>query len=105
MLKLITHRQVQILVVNHGIWPKDDVPLVDMTLSQWDNTLQSNLTSSFLVCREYLRALSKPGTSAVLKENASIVLVGSTAGKFGEAGHADYAVSKGGEYELGSMCI
>ncbi|KZP27951.1 NAD(P)-binding protein [Athelia psychrophila] len=86
---------VQILIVLHGIWPKEDVPLVDMSLSQWSNTLQTNLTSSFLVCREYLRALSNPDTSAALKENASIVLIGSTAGKFGEAGHADYAVSKG----------
>ena len=30
------------------------------------------------------------------KEQAAIVLIGSTAGKFGEAGHADYAACKSG---------
>lgn len=89
---------VQILIVNHGIWPKADVPLVDMTLDQWHSTMQANLTSSFLVCREYLRGLVAAGTSVALKEKASIVLIGSTAGRFGEANHADYAVSKSGEY-------
>ncbi|KAF7984521.1 hypothetical protein HWV62_13687 [Athelia sp. TMB] len=95
MANLAEEDKVQILIVNHGIWPKDDVPLVNMTLNQWQNTLQTNLTSSFLICRQYLRALSAAETPDVLKENASIVLIGSTAGKFGEAGHADYAVSKG----------
>jgi NAD(P)-dependent dehydrogenase (short-subunit alcohol dehydrogenase family) len=54
--------------------------------------LTSNLTSSFLVCREYLRRLRAAPDS--VKALANIILIGSTAGKFGELGHADYAASK-----------
>ena len=87
---------VQVLVVNHGIWPNDDVPISQMTLEQWNNTLSVNLTSSFLVIREYLRRLDSPAVSDAQREKAAIILVGSTAGKYGEAGHADYASSKSG---------
>jgi NAD(P)-dependent dehydrogenase (short-subunit alcohol dehydrogenase family) len=87
---------VQVLVVNHGIWAEQHVPLADMTLDQWNMTIQMNLTSSFLVCREYLKGLAGETATDKLKEKASIVLIGSTSGKFGEAGHADYAASKSG---------
>lgn len=59
--------------------------------------MDKNLTSSFLVCREYLRGLRT--LSEEKKRVASIVLIGSTAGKFGEAGHADYACSKSGAFQ------
>ncbi|EIW74803.1 NAD(P)-binding protein [Coniophora puteana RWD-64-598 SS2] len=88
------HVPVSVLVVNHGVWPEEDVPLADMSLQQWNNTIGVNLTASFLVCRGYLRALRKAGESE--KAKASIVLVGSTSGKYGEPGHADYAVTKSG---------
>ncbi|KAG1815819.1 hypothetical protein EV424DRAFT_1348380 [Suillus variegatus] len=41
---------VAVIVVNHGIWSPQDVPIVDMTIEQWDHTISANLTSSFLVC-------------------------------------------------------
>jgi len=85
--------------VNHAVSSKGDIPIADMTLDQWNGTLQTNLTSSFLVCREYLRDLQEQTTTPELKEKASIVLIGSTAGKFGEAGNADYAASKSGAYQ------
>ncbi|KAF9235902.1 NAD(P)-binding protein [Melanogaster broomeanus] len=83
---------VQVLVVNHGIWLPENVPVVDMTLGQWNYTIATNLTSSFLVCREYLKNLKNAQPAA--KEKAAIVFIGSTDGKYGEAGHADYAVTK-----------
>lgn len=88
---------VQVLVVNHGIWSEQHVFLADMTLDQWNGTMQTNLTSSFLVCREYLKGLGGEKVADKLKEKANIVLIGSTSGKFGEAGHADYAASKSGK--------
>jgi NAD(P)-dependent dehydrogenase (short-subunit alcohol dehydrogenase family) len=91
---------VQVLVVNHAISSKGDVSLVDMTLDQWNGTLQTNLSSAFLVCREYLRGLREPKVTPELKEQVSIVLIGSTAGKYGEAGNADYAASKSGAYQM-----
>ncbi|KAG2139077.1 NAD(P)-binding protein [Suillus bovinus] len=83
---------VAVIVVNHAIWTAEDVPIIDMTIEQWDHTLSANLTSSFLVCREFLRHL-RIATEGV-KDKASIVLIGSTSGKYGDKDHADYAVSK-----------
>ncbi|KAJ7637105.1 NAD(P)-binding protein [Roridomyces roridus] len=82
---------VGILVVNHGVSPPDEL-LVDMSLERWQSTIDTNLTASFLVAREYLRKLSSAPDQ--VKSKANILFVGSTAGKYGEAGHADYAASK-----------
>jgi len=83
---------VQILIVNHGIWPTSPVPLSSMTLDQWRNTHSVNLDGSFLLCRSFLHSLKS--ASDPVKSVASICFIGSTAGKFGEADHADYASTK-----------
>ncbi|KAI0759640.1 hypothetical protein BC629DRAFT_1548361 [Irpex lacteus] len=91
-----TYGPVQVIIVNHGYWPPEDVPIVRMSLDQWNSTVSTDLTSSFLVVREYLRQLE--ATSESVKDKAAVVLIGSTAGKYGEAGHADYAASKSGGF-------
>ncbi len=68
-----------------GVWPRADVPVRELPLERWRATLDANLTASFLTARGFLRQLRGDG---------SLVLVGSTAGIFGEAGHADYAAAK-----------
>ena len=78
---------VEVCVVMHGVWPRDDVPVWKLPLQRWDETLRQNLTSTFLVARAFLREVERNG-------HGSLVLVGSTAGVFGEAGHADYAAAK-----------
>jgi len=83
---------VQVVIINHAIYAKPTQHLVDITLERWKHVLDNNLTSSFLVAREYLRWLRT--ANEVAKEQASMVLIGSTAGKFGEAGASDYAASK-----------
>jgi 3-oxoacyl-[acyl-carrier protein] reductase len=70
-----------------GEWPREDVPVWDLPLERWENTLRVNLTATFLTARGFLR-------SVVEARQGSLVLVGSTAGIFGEAGHADYAAAK-----------
>jgi 3-oxoacyl-[acyl-carrier protein] reductase len=72
-----------------GRWPSEDVPVWELTLERWEETLRQNLTSTFLVARAFLREVERTG-------HGSLVLVGSTAGVFGEAGHADYAAAKSG---------
>jgi 3-oxoacyl-[acyl-carrier protein] reductase len=72
-----------------GTWPSDDVPVWELPLERWEETLRQNLTSTFLVARAFLREVERTG-------HGSLVLVGSTAGVFGEAGHADYAAAKSG---------
>jgi 3-oxoacyl-[acyl-carrier protein] reductase len=70
-----------------GIWPSDDVPVWELSLARWETTLHANLTATFLTARGFLREVERNG-------HGSLVLVGSTAGRFGEAGHADYAAAK-----------
>jgi 3-oxoacyl-[acyl-carrier protein] reductase len=70
-----------------GVWPEDDMPVWELPLERWDATLRANLTVTFLTARGFLRGLAERGSG-------SLVLVGSTAGLFGEAGHADYAAAK-----------
>jgi 3-oxoacyl-[acyl-carrier protein] reductase len=70
-----------------GEWPREDVPVWDLTLDRWEHTLRVNLTATFLTARGFLRSVVATG-------QGSLVLVGSTAGMFGEAGHADYASAK-----------
>jgi len=68
-----------------GVWPTEDVPVWELPLDRWRATIDANLTATFLTARGFLRRLRGDG---------SLVLVGSTAGLFGEAGHADYAAAK-----------
>src|SRR5439155_15897783 len=68
-------------------WPADDVPVWELPLERWEETVRSNLTATFLTARGFLREVGRNG-------HGSLVLVGSTAGAFGEAGHADYAAAK-----------
>jgi len=70
-----------------GEWPRGDVPVWELSLERWDATLRANLTSAFLTSRGFLRSVAERG-------HGSLVFVGSTAGSFGEAGHADYAAAK-----------
>ncbi len=82
---------VEVLVANAGHWPNVYVPLGEMTYKRWNETLAVNLSSVFLCCRELLR-----GAARHKLEAPAIVLIGSTAAAFGEAGHSDYAAAKAG---------
>ena len=73
-------------MINHGIWPSDDVPVAKMTDEQWESTRRANLDAVIYVCRAAIPSIAAGGT---------IVLVASTAGQRGEAFHADYAATKG----------
>jgi 3-oxoacyl-[acyl-carrier protein] reductase len=77
---------VDIFVGNAGVWPPDSVPMALMSDEQWRSTMSANLDSIFYCTREAARTMSDGGR---------IVLISSTAGQRGEAGHGDYAASKG----------
>ena len=78
---------LDVCVAVAGVWPRDDVPVWDLPLERWEETLRANLTATFLTARGFLRSVRDTG-------RGSLVLVGSTAGVFGEAGHSDYAAAK-----------
>lgn len=77
---------LDIFIGNSGIWPPEHVPVSVMTDEQWHRTIAANLDSVFYCTREAARILSDHGR---------IVLISSTAGQRGEAGHGDYAATKG----------
>ena len=86
--------RLDILVVNHGIWPSADAPIATMAESQWRSTLGINLDSVFgLVQAAVAQMESQPRSTN--SAAGHIVLISSTAGQRGEANHADYAVTKG----------
>lgn len=77
---------LDIFIGNAGIWVPEPLPVSLMSDEQWHRTIAINLDSIFYCTREAARLMSDDGR---------IVLVSSTAGQRGEAGHADYAASKG----------
>ena len=86
---------VHVLIANHAVFPPDNVPLKDMSVAQFRLTLDINLTGVFLFTREWMRHLEK----ALIERqetltNVNCILIGSTSGTFGEAGHVDYSCSK-----------
>jgi 3-oxoacyl-[acyl-carrier protein] reductase len=79
--------RVDVCAAVAGVYPRDDAPVWELALDRFEETIAQNLTATFLTARAFLRGLGGSGPG-------SLVLVGSTAGRFGEAGHADYAAAK-----------
>jgi 3-oxoacyl-[acyl-carrier protein] reductase len=79
--------RLDVCVANAGVWPDVDLPAWELPLDRWRETIDANLTATFLTARAYLRHVAQTGAG-------SLVLVASTAGVFGEAGHSDYAAAK-----------
>jgi len=76
------------LVVNHGIWPPEDVPVDAMTDKQWRHSMGINLDSVFGLVKHAVAQMKR-------QRGGRIVIVSSTAGQRGEAFHCDYAAAKG----------
>jgi len=89
VLKDFNH--IDVLVNNAGIWKEATID--EMTLEEWNEMLNINLTSTFLITK-----LVVPG----MKKNnfGRIINIASTAGQRGEAFHSHYAASKGGMISL-----
>ncbi|MDX1690027.1 MAG: SDR family oxidoreductase [Acidimicrobiia bacterium] len=77
-----------VCVANAGRYPAEDTPVWEMDPLRWRATITDNLFLTFSTVRAYLAHAAATGAG-------SLVLVGSTAGIQGEAGHADYAAAKG----------
>jgi len=81
--------RLDVLVVNHGVWPPREVPVDEMSRQQWSSTIACNLDSVFELIKHSVAAMKAN------RQSGQIVLVSSTAGQRGEAFHCDYAASKG----------
>lgn len=80
---------LDILVVNHGVWPPHNVPVDQMNDDQWRSTMAINLDSAFLLVKSAVKAMKQS------RRGGHIVMVSSTAAQRGEAFHCDYAATKG----------
>jgi 3-oxoacyl-[acyl-carrier protein] reductase len=80
---------LDIVVGNHGIWPAEDIPVDAMPDAHWSTTVAVNLDSMFAVVKHSVAQMKRQG------RGGHIVLISSTAGQRGEAGHVDYAATKG----------
>ena len=80
---------LDILVANHGIWPADDIAIDQMTDEHWQRTIAVNLDSVFALVKHSVAQMKRQA------RGGHIVLISSTSGQRGEAGHTDYAASKG----------
>ncbi len=79
---------LDICIANAGYYPETPERLWEMDSERWSNTIKSNLDVTVNTVKQFLLQANKT-------EPSSIVMIGSTAGVFGEAGHSDYATAKG----------
>ena len=80
---------LDMLVVNHGIWPPEAVGIEAMRDEQWHDTVATNLDSAFALTKHAVAQMKLQG------RGGNVVFISSTAGQRGEAGHCDYAATKG----------
>jgi NAD(P)-dependent dehydrogenase (short-subunit alcohol dehydrogenase family) len=82
---------IGVCVTSAGIWPEESVRLDELSPERLENVLGTNLFGTIWTARSFLRQVKSRNV-----RGSSLVLIGSTAGRFGEAGHADYSISKAG---------
>lgn len=77
---------IDVFVGNFGYWPPVPAAVSVLDDRRWRNTMSTNLDGMFYGARAAARVIGQGGR---------MIFVSSTAGQRGEAGHADYAASKG----------
>lgn len=86
---------IDILVNNAGI--QKDAALVDMTLEDWKQVIDVNLTGQFLCAREAVKEFLRRGVKPEISSAAGkIICMSSVHQVIPWAGHVNYAASKGG---------
>jgi 3-oxoacyl-[acyl-carrier protein] reductase len=86
---------LEVLVHSAGLWNEGSIARIQA--AQLEEMFRVNVFSAFYLVREALPLLAAGERGA-----GSVVLIGSTAGQRGEAGHSHYAASKGA---LQSLCL
>ena len=79
---------LDVCIANAGHYPNTSKPFWEIDAGHWASTLDSNLGVTANTARAFLGHAAEAG-------RGSLVLIGSTAGIYGESGHAGYATAKG----------
>jgi 3-oxoacyl-[acyl-carrier protein] reductase len=85
--------RIDVCLANAGKWPSEHRELLELPPERLRDTVEVNLLGALFTARAFLQALARTGPRPD-GHGAALVFVGSTAGRFGERGHADYAVAK-----------
>lgn len=85
--------RVDVCVANAGKWPQEDRRLDEIDAGRLRQTIDVNLYGSIWTARAFMQALARCGPRPD-GHGACLTFIGSTAGRFGERGHVDYALSK-----------
>lgn len=80
--------KIDICIANAGYYPEESSTLWNIDTERWNKTISTNLSIAFNTSKEFLN-------HAAQTKEGNLVLIGSTAGIYGEAGHSDYAAAKG----------
>ncbi len=87
--------RIDVAVANAGAWPVPDARLDQLDPARLRDTVSVNLLGAAWTARAWMAGLARQGPRGDGR-GASLCLIGSTAGRFGEAGHCDYAMAKAG---------
>jgi 3-oxoacyl-[acyl-carrier protein] reductase len=86
-------KPIGVIVNNAGILPMRNskkVPIVEMTLREWDEVMRINLTSAFLLARRIVPAMTKVGSGSIVNISSSAARTG------GIVAGSHYVASKAG---------
>jgi len=92
------HGPINILVANAGITDESNsYPIWKIPLELWEKTYNTNIRGTFLTIKHLLLSAEEVQISTGKEiDNLAIVVTGSETGKFGQAGHTEYASGKAG---------
>jgi 3-oxoacyl-[acyl-carrier protein] reductase len=91
--------RVDVCIANAGRWTPEFALAHRASPERIRANIEVNLLGSMWTARAFMQALEKSGAR---KDGvgASLMFIGSTAGRFGEKGHAEYSAGKAGLYGL-----
>lgn len=92
------HGPINILIANAGITDESNsYSIWQLPADLWEKTYNTNIRGTFLTIKHFLiNAEESQNAIGHELDNLAIVVTGSECGKFGQAGHAEYASGKAG---------
>ena len=85
--------RVDVCVVNAGIWPEASLSIDEIPEARVREVMEVNLLGAIWTARAFFASIRRTGPREG-DHGASLAFIGSTAGRFGEAGHAEYSATK-----------
>lgn len=91
--------RVDACIANAGVWTPEFRLLHQADEQRIMKTIEIDLLGALWTARGFMQSLARTGPRDD-GHGASLVVIGSTAGRFGEKGHAEYSASKAGLHGL-----